>query len=132
MEREAVRDVRERWNITPRVQLPPEDALEFEGRQKRGEYAFQWKEEVSSIRAKLDLGPTLPTQELSDYHQEHSWNEFLTACVLYDPPDDQLGQARARRHRKTQPPLFVNGAQSPNTSDSDRRMCEFSLLIRGI
>lgn len=95
---QAVRDVRDRWNITPRVQLPtpvriwllPEDAREFEDREKYGEYAFQWREEMSSIRAKLDLGPSLPTEAYSDYQQEELWKDFLSACVLYDPPDDQL------------------------------------------
>jgi hypothetical protein len=108
---EAVRDVRERWNITPRVQLPtpvlggllPEDAPEPEDRrqdieyprrwkanEKHIEYKRQWREEMSNIRAKLDLGPSLPTQEYSDYQQNESWNEFLSACILYDPPEDKL------------------------------------------
>ena len=96
---EAVRDVRERRKIKPKRQLPPpvrvwllpEDAPEREDdSQKYAEYAFQWREEMSSIRAKLDLGPSLPTQDLPDYHQEESWKEFRSACVLYDPPEDQL------------------------------------------
>ena len=90
---EAVRDVRDRWNIAARVQLPtlvrgwllPENALELEDRQKYKEYALQWREEMSRIRAKSDPGPSLPTQELSYVHQEEAWKEFLSACVLYDP-----------------------------------------------
>ena len=94
---EAIRDVRDRWNISAEVRLPPPVVghLSLEGppaHQDRGyaKHAFSWKEEMSAIWAKVDPDPRLPTSDYSDLQLELSWGDFLSACVLYDPPEDQL------------------------------------------
>ena len=94
---DAIRDVRDRWNISAEVRLPPpvEGHLSLKGppaHQDRGyaKHAFSWHEEMSAIWAKVDPEPRLPTSDYSDLQLELSWGDFLSACVLYDPPEDQL------------------------------------------
>jgi hypothetical protein len=94
---DAIRDVRDRWNISAEVCLPPPVVgyLSLEGppaHQDRGyaKHAFSWHEEMSAIWAKVDPEPRLPTSDYSDLQLELSWGDFLSACVLYDPPEDQL------------------------------------------
>jgi hypothetical protein len=43
-----------------------------------------------TIWGKVDPEPRPPTWDFSDYQLEVSWRDFLSACVLYDPPEDQL------------------------------------------
>ena len=122
---EAVHDVRDRWNVVAKVQLPPpvvgrllpEDAPDFddEDRQKFGEnyqdyleYARQWDEEMSAIRSKVIPEPPLPTTDVFDYKLERSWNDFLSACVLYDPPDDQLIEFASYRNLR---PAYLSDPQ---------------------
>src|SRR5215203_737841 len=54
------------------------------------EYVDRWKEEMSAIRLKVAPEPYVPTEDWSDYLLDEFWCNFLSACVLYDPPDDQL------------------------------------------
>jgi hypothetical protein len=94
---DAIRDVRDRWNISAEVRLPPPVVghLSLEGppaHQDRGyvKHAFSWLEEMSAIWAKVDPEPRPPTSDYSDLQLELSWGDFLSACVLYDPPENQL------------------------------------------
>jgi hypothetical protein len=68
----------------------PADAPDFEDRREHTEYAMRWQDEMSAIRDKVDPEPHPPTWGYSDYQLEVSWSDFLSACVLYDPPEDQL------------------------------------------
>lgn len=95
---EAVREVRDRWNITAKVQLPPpvvgwllpEGAPECDHSKEYWEYVRQWDEEMSAIRVKVASKPCVTTDDFFDYELKMSWTHFLSACVLCDPPDDQL------------------------------------------
>ena len=95
---EAISNVRNRWNIEPKVQIPPsgrgwqmpEDAPDSADIVKYSEYAKRWQEEISAIKEKVAPEPCLPTEGLFDWELERSWNDFLSACVLYDPPSGQL------------------------------------------
>jgi hypothetical protein len=95
---EAVCDIRDRWNISAKDCLPPPvrghllpaDAPDFEDHRERTEYVMRWQDEMAAIRAKVDLEPHHPTWAFSDYQLQASWSDFLSACVLYDPPDDEL------------------------------------------
>ena len=91
---DAIRDARDRWNISAEVRLPPPVVgyLSLKGppaHQDRGyaKHAFSWKEEMSAIWAKVDPEPRPPTSDYSDLQLELSRVDFLSACVLHDPPD---------------------------------------------
>jgi hypothetical protein len=94
---EAIRDVRDRWNISAEVRLPrrvrgrlsPEKTPNHQD-QGYAKYVVRWQEEMSAIWAKVDPEPRPPTWDYSDYQLQASWEDFLSACVLYDPPEDQL------------------------------------------
>jgi hypothetical protein len=93
----AIRDVRDRWDISAEVRLPPpvvgplspEKAPNLQDRGNAKD-AVRWQEEMSAIWGKVDPEPRLPTSDYSDLQLELSWGDFLSACVLYDPPEDQL------------------------------------------
>ncbi len=97
---EAIRDIRERWSITARCQLSPsvrgplfsEGTPDFDDddRKKYMDYVGLWREETFAVRLKVVPQPYLRTVtmgEIFDYNLEWFWNKFLSACVLYDPPD---------------------------------------------
>ena len=122
---DAVHDVRDRWNVVAKVQLPqpgvrpllPEGAPDFddEDRQKFGEnykdyldYAHMWDEEMSAIRRKVVPEPPSPTTDIFDWQLEASWNDFLSACVLYEPPDDQLIEFASYRNLT---PTYLSDSQ---------------------
>lgn len=105
---EVVEEVRDRWNITAKVQLPPsvrdllllpDSAPDFgevdrakgtEKYKKYSEYVHQWAAEMSTIRLKVIPELILFSQDLFDSQLEQSLNKLLSACTLYDPPEDQL------------------------------------------
>jgi hypothetical protein len=103
---EAVSEVRDRWNIEPKVQLPrpavgelllPEGAPKFgdrgsAARKRYAEYAIRWEDEMAAIRDKVVPNPSLPTRDLFGYQLERFWKRFFPACVLYDPPAEQLSE----------------------------------------
>lgn len=98
---EAVRDVRDRWNISARTQLPPEGvrggllpqgAPDFDNdRSAHMDYALQWGDEMLAVRDSVVPGARQRISRIHDDHRfELSWQQFLSACVLYDPPEDRL------------------------------------------
>ena len=57
---------------------------------------------MSAIWAKVDPEPRLPaSDDYSDLQLELSWGDFLSACVLYDPPEDQLVEFASYRALET-------------------------------
>lgn len=113
---EVVSEVRGRCNITAKVQLPPsvhgrllpEDAPDADDHRRYSDYAAQWRDEMSAIRAKVDPELDVPTWDYSDYQLEASWSDFLSACVLYDPPEDQLVEFAAYGDLD---PAFLSGGR---------------------
>ena len=115
---EAVRNVRDRWNITPKVQLPPpvvgwllpEGAPERDYSKEYAEYLRQWDEEMSAIRVKVTPKPSVTTDDFFDYELKMSWIHFLSACVIYDPPDNQLIEFASYRNPK---PTYLPDGRFP-------------------
>jgi hypothetical protein len=105
---DAIRDVRDRWHISAEVHLPrrvrgrlsPEKTPNHED-QGYAKHAVRWQEEMSAIWAKVDPEPRPPTWDYSDYLLQASWEDFLSACVLYDPPEDQLVEFASYRALET-------------------------------
>ncbi len=95
---DAVREMRDRWNVAAKVQLPPraggrllpENAPDVEDCQRHAAYFTQWRSAIDTMRKKVDPESDLTTHQDLDRQLVVSWETFLSACVLYDPPDDQL------------------------------------------
>jgi hypothetical protein len=105
---EVVAEVRDRWNITAKVQLPPsvrgllllpnsapdinEDdrAKGTEKYKKYEEYVSEWDTEMSRIRLKAIPELTLFSYDFFSSQLKESLHKFFAACTLYDPPEDQL------------------------------------------
>ena len=119
---DAIRDVRDRWNISAEVRLPPPVVgyLSLEGppaQQDRGyaKHAFSWKEEMSAIWAKVDPEPRLPkSDDYSDLQLDLSWGDFLSACALHDPPEDQLVEFASYRALET---TILSGGRLPTKAN---------------
>ncbi len=123
---EAVSEVRGRWNITAKVQLPapmlgrlmPEGAPgAADDYRKHADYAARWRDAMSAIRDKVDPEVGLTTSEYSDYQLEASWSDFLSACVLYDPPEDRLVEFAAYGGLE---PTYLSGGRILRTDTVDR------------
>ncbi len=95
---EKIRDERGRLGVIVRTALPERPAvgrLLPEGAPGPGdhgytEYVLRWDGEMSALRYEVvpDIRPM--TRGFTDFWSERSWVEFLSACVLYDPPEEQL------------------------------------------
>jgi hypothetical protein len=116
-----IRDVRDRWNISADVRLPPPAAghLSLKGPpahqdRRDAKHPFRWKEEMSAIWAKVDPEPRPPTSDYSDLQLELSWGDFLSACVLYDPPEDQLVEFASYRALET---TILSGGTLPTKAN---------------
>ena len=104
---EEIRAVRERWAISPTVQVPPEtrhkwhnfhvpehgwpDAHDAEGKQTSEwvELSSRWSVELYTLARRLVPEPYRPKPI-----DETGWAVFLSACVLYDPPEAERGLLR--------------------------------------
>jgi hypothetical protein len=113
---EAVRDTRGRLGVSARTGLPPrpavgrllpEDAPGPEDRKGYVAYATRWNEDMSVLRREIvpDVRPA--TRGDTDFLSERSWVEFLSACVLYDPPADRLVEFAS--HSDPQPTVLGEG-----------------------
>jgi hypothetical protein len=87
---EHLQKARKRWGITPVARIPPEvpdmhyPPNEPEERILRPRFLHSWCKDVRSLR---DLA--VPEA----YHHSRlpgDWTKFLSACLLYDPPNDDL------------------------------------------
>jgi hypothetical protein len=89
---ESVRDMRARWGIDVQPQLAPGDSLRIgdlvfprsaPGRDS-GEFSDflgRWIQDLGTIKHN-NVPPQL--EDAAD------WNAFISACVLYDPPEESL------------------------------------------
>jgi hypothetical protein len=96
-----IRTVRERWAITPTVQLPPKKSplskyypeygwpkeYDAEGEQNIEwvELAEGWSVELHALTRRL-----VPERYRLNPIDESGWVAFLSACVVYDPPETAL------------------------------------------
>jgi hypothetical protein len=96
-----VRAFRERWAITPTVQLPPKKSplsmhypeygwpreYDAEGGQNREwvELASRWGGEIHALAQRF-----VPEHYRPDPLREELWVGFMSACVVYDPPEVAL------------------------------------------
>jgi hypothetical protein len=96
-----IRAARERWAISPTVRLPPERHMlnryypesgwpkeyDAEGEQTRewAELADRWSVELHTLARRL-----VPERYRPNPIDESGWTVFLSACVLYDPPETAL------------------------------------------
>jgi hypothetical protein len=85
---DAVQDVRTRWDIKATVAIPPERAHLFapEGISKpEDRQALQeWENELNGV-----VQREIPQRYIHEY-LERAWKEFLSACMIYDPPETEL------------------------------------------
>jgi hypothetical protein len=97
---EAVSDMRRRWDVSARTELPPAssnwpnypfpdhwpEAYTDEGKQSNEwvELAERWGLDLDALRDQVvpEAYPWGPV--------DTSWRTFLGACVLFDPPDQKL------------------------------------------
>jgi hypothetical protein len=99
-----VRAIRERWAITPIVRVPPETWLNLhfpengwpnrydaEGKQASawGKLASEWNIELHTLVKRL-----VPERYRPDPIDQTGWAIFLSACVLFDPPETERGLLR--------------------------------------
>ena len=99
-----IRAVRERWAISPAVQVPSEtwpnlhfpengwpDQYDTEGEQanERIEPAPGWSVEMHTLARRL-----VPEDYRPNHVDEMGWTIFLSACVLFDPPETEKGLLR--------------------------------------
>jgi hypothetical protein len=93
---EAIRDVRERWKISPATQVPAGVPFYSLHRPKDGwpdDYAIgertqpstDWNIEMHTLARRL-----VPERYRPSPIDETGWASFLSACVLFDPPETEL------------------------------------------
>ena len=96
---EAVREVRERREIATEVRLPPNEvrglllpagAPDFGDRSDYVKYAVEWGKEMSAVKERALPADDRDTTGCFEHELDRSWENFLSACVLYDPPEAQL------------------------------------------
>lgn len=95
-----VREMRERWRVEAKAQMPPSDRRgehtpEWLGPRPEkdyGEEAERWHDTVDEWRGDLTtLYRTIVPEEAHDSEYLSSgWGVFLSMCVLYDPPETRL------------------------------------------
>ena len=108
---DALSDIRCRWGIRAMVEIPPAgmpfsphmppDApkytpqLDGGGCEEWENYAEKWLQELGKLHDKCIPDDCRVGHRFSS---QMFWERFLSACVLYDPPDDQL-EEYASRHQ---------------------------------
>jgi hypothetical protein len=95
-----IRALRERWTMSSTVQVPPEtrhnlhfpengwpDQYDSEGEQSSAwvELASKWSAELYTLARRL-----VPEHYRPNHVDEKHWAIFLSACVLFDPPETGL------------------------------------------
>jgi hypothetical protein len=119
---DAVHDLRARRDLSVKVQLPPavrgsllpEDAPDFDNREEYVKYAAKWGEEISRVRERGVPALDQDTRGLFDLELEASWEDFLSACVIYDPPEDRLIEFAS--YGDPEPTVF-SGGRLPTVSN---------------
>jgi hypothetical protein len=82
---EEIRAVRERWAISPTVQLPPDTYMFNLHYPENGRPADGWSFELHTLARRL-----VPERYRLNPIDDGAWAAFLSACVLYDPPEAAL------------------------------------------
>jgi len=94
---EAVYDMRARWNISAAGQLPPPDLADLpppgwvrptdfsEESKRQLELITRWGNDLDAVRDRVVPEPYRDWQYFGVL-----WREFISACVLYDPPKKNL------------------------------------------
>lgn len=99
-----IRAVRKRWTILPTVQVPSETwpNLHYpengwpEQYDTEGEQAHDWVELASrwSVEMYTLARQVVPEDYRPNHVDEMGWAIFLSACVLFDPPEPEKGLLR--------------------------------------
>ncbi len=152
---EMVRDLREKRNITARVQLPPEataswqepmdllpaDVPEYPGYKAPNEdkhdfyrFASRWSKDIGRILSAVlpnELWHTLDYrlgQQIHNFYNREYLRTFCAACVLYDPPETQLLAFAAYHDPPAYPAADLPNASSPVTKRVEMKMSPIERL----
>jgi len=96
---EAIEGMRVRWNVTTQRALPPKrryiallpPTVERVNTPEKEEVYLRWRIELSKIAA--GIVPEALHGVRSAYDKSlDDWEPFISACVLFDPPDTDLGK----------------------------------------
>ncbi len=99
---DAVSDMRSRWGVSARTELPPASSNwpnypfpEHWPEEYTDEGGSRWALDLDALRDRwgLDLAALRDRIVPEPYHWgpvDTSWRSFLGACVLFDPPDQEL------------------------------------------
>ena len=101
---EAIRDIRARWHVSADTRLPkpwpytnlypdaaPEGSLDPDSSDYSEESSEAWDEFLKEWRGDLNsVVDRLVPEKLRIKTMSPRWQEFVAACVLYQPPDTEL------------------------------------------
>jgi hypothetical protein len=102
-------EVRCRWGIAATTEVPPRMATSSvytpagspenvpvgeEGFDEWSEFIGRWGSELDALHDKI-IPEDCHYGHI--YESLHAWCQFLSACILYDPPDDKLDEYASRR-----------------------------------
>jgi hypothetical protein len=115
---QAIDDIRRRWSIEAECRIPPAaptlppDSMHFprnapvrvnnpykEGWEEWSFFLDEWKQELESL---CDKAIPASARFSDSYLSRQWWGGFLSACVVYDPPDAEL-EGYADNH----PQIFI-------------------------
>jgi hypothetical protein len=80
---DAVSKMRQRWNIVPEERVPDLPKISLFPRQLPEDRYGEWLGDLASIEREV-------VPEGMRRRTGHWWSRFLSACVLYDPPELEL------------------------------------------
>jgi len=141
---EAIKGLRERWDIVPSMAIPPEES--------RVKNPFQKSEEMSEEELKkllrrwsLDVSSVSRRFFPKRFGAMSPGNRFVTSCAFYDPPRDNLfgfWQAAATspglqlpegwETRKDEPLIAMSGLPVKKLPDPGRVAGAFRIYYEGI
>lgn len=128
---EMVKETRERWNITPDVRVPPPTIapldLEFPlrtpnpyipkgGPDPYEDYEKSWDLTMSWAADIREIQDRMVPEMYRDKGAPGEMDRFLSACVLYDPPETEL--VEFAKISDPEPEAFY-GSRVPEEFDSD-------------
>jgi len=99
---DPVRSLRINWNVSAEAQLPPVDktrvylppwngpSTSLEPRETEANLAAidRWREDLGALHDRFV--PKGCRTSVRDLDSRRDWEKYLSACVLYDPPETQL------------------------------------------
>jgi hypothetical protein len=95
---EEVGKMRERWKVVAETGLPKKckiialmpPQLDRAHTLEEQEVYARWCSELSEMAGAVIPKPLLGSYQIGSYHSPDDWEPFLSACVLFDPPDTEL------------------------------------------